>query len=104
MSTIKARFKARKTSSTVIAKVLISHPMETGFRKDPETGDLIPAHFIQKVTFEKEGKPLMDCIWGRSVSENPYLSFKLKGSKGENLKVTYYDNKGQFGSVITVIK
>ena len=104
MSVNKIRFKAKQKGNTVIAKILISHPMETGLRKSPVTGDLIPAHYIQELILEKEGSPLMDCLWGRSVSENPYLSFKLKGKKGESLKVTWYDSKGQSGSVVTIIQ
>ena len=104
MSETRVRFKAKQVGKNVTAKVLISHPMETGLRKDPDTGELIPAHFIQTVSIEKEGEPLLDCDWGRSISENPYMSFKLNGKKGESLKVTWYDNKGQSGSTVTTIK
>jgi len=31
-------------------KALITHPIETGLRKDKETGEVIPAHFILLLT------------------------------------------------------
>ncbi len=46
-SSIKVRAKVKKGEAKV--KCLISHPMETGLRKDKKTGKLIPAHFIQEV-------------------------------------------------------
>lgn len=104
MSDHKIRLKVRKKGGNVIAKVLISHPMETGLRKNPKTGEFIPANFIQKIIFKKNGQPLMNCFWGRSVSENPYLSFKFKGEQEEEVSLTWLDNLGQSGSVSTIIK
>ena len=45
MSSIKVRAKVSGGTTTV--KCLMSHPMETGQRKDKATGKPIPAHFIQ---------------------------------------------------------
>ena len=45
MASIKMRAKTDGTVTTI--KALISHPMETGTRKDKKTGKKIPAHFIQ---------------------------------------------------------
>ena len=89
---IKLRAKASKGVVTV--KALMTHPMETGARKDSK-GELIPAHFIQEVTCESGGKTRMSAIWSGGVSKNPYLSFKFKGAnKGDTLKLSWVDNKG----------
>ncbi len=102
MSSIKVRAKAADGATTV--KCLISHPMETGQRKDKKTGKLIPAHFIQEVVAEHNGNNVMTALWGPAVSKNPYLSFKFKGANaGDTLKVSWVDNTGKSDSVETQI-
>jgi sulfur-oxidizing protein SoxZ len=75
-------------------KVLMSHPMETGLRKDA-TGAVIPAHHITEVTATSGGKTVMECRFSQSVAQNPYLAFKFKGgAKGAKIQVSWVDNKG----------
>jgi sulfur-oxidizing protein SoxZ len=97
-NTIKVRANIENGVTTV--KALISHPMETGQRKDKKTGELVPAHFIQEVTCEHNGKSVLTALWGPAVSQNPYLSFRFKGAKaGDTLKVSWVDNKGGSDSI-----
>lgn len=94
MSTIKVRAKAK--GDAVEVKTLIKHEMETGQRKNSKTGELIPAHFIEEVIFEHDGKTVMTAYWGPAVSKNPYMSFRFSGgAKGDKLKVSWRDNKGE---------
>jgi len=103
MATIKIRAKAKKSITTV--KALITHPMETGLRKDKETGKDIPAHHITEVNAEYNGNTVMTANWGPAISKNPYLSFKFKGGvPGENLKISWIDNKGKSDSLKAIIK
>jgi sulfur-oxidizing protein SoxZ len=75
-------------------KVLMSHPMETGLRKDA-SGAVIPAHYISEVTATSGGKTVMECRFSQSVAQNPYLAFKFKGgAKGGKVQVSWVDNKG----------
>lgn len=100
---IKVRAKLAGGETTV--KTLISHPMETGLRKDKKTGEKIPPHFIQEVNCEHNGKNVLNALWGTAVSKNPYLSFKFKGaSKGDTLKISWVDNQGKSDSVEATIK
>ncbi len=93
MASIKIRAKAEGGVTTV--KALISHPMETGQRKD-KSGAVIPAHFIQEVVCEHNGNNVMTALWGVAISKNPYLSFKFSGAKpGDSLQLTWVDNKGE---------
>lgn len=97
-SSIKVRAKVSGDVTTV--KALISHPMETGLRKDKKTKKPIPAHFIQEVTCEHNGNNVMTALWGGSISKNPYLSFRFKGGKsGDALKIRWVDNKGESDSL-----
>ena len=102
MASIKIRANASGDSTTV--KALMSHAMETGQRKDSKTGELIPAHHIQEVTAEHNGKVVMTAYWSGAISKNPYLSFKFKGAKaGDTLKLSWLDNKGESDSIETKI-
>ena len=97
MSTIKLR--ANDKGGVVTVKALISHPMETGLRKDKKTGGKIPAHFINTVTAEAGGKTVMTAYWSGAISKNPYLSFKFKGAAaGDTVKLSWTDNKGKSDS------
>lgn len=103
MASIKMRANAKDGVTTV--KALISHPMETGSRKDSKTGKPIPAHFIQEVVCEYGGAAVMTAHWGPAVSKNPYLSFRFAGGKaGDTIKLSWSDNKGESDSSETTIK
>ena len=94
MASIKIRAKAKDGVTTV--KTLISHPMESGLRKDSKTGEKIPAHHVTEVMAEHNGKQVMSANWGGGISKNPYLSFKFKGAAaGDTVKISWVDNKRQ---------
>jgi sulfur-oxidizing protein SoxZ len=93
------KIRAKLSGDVTTVKALISHPMETGQRKDKKTGKLIPAHFIQEVTCEHAGNTVLAAQWGPAISKNPYLSFKFKGaSKGDTLTLRWVDNTGKSDS------
>lgn len=102
-SSIKVRAKVKNGEAKV--KCLISHPMETGLRKDKKTGKLIPAHFIQEVVCEHDGKTVMNAQWGGTISKNPFLSFAFTGSKsGDTIKISWVDNTGKSDSTEAKMK
>jgi sulfur-oxidizing protein SoxZ len=75
-------------------RVLMSHPMETGQRKDSD-GKAVPAHFIQTLTVALNGKTVVSGQTAASVSRNPVFGFKVKGAKaGDKVTVSWVDNKG----------
>jgi sulfur-oxidizing protein SoxZ len=79
----------------VEVKVLMSHEMETGQRKDAQ-GKTIPAWFIQNVTVAHNGKPVLNAQWGPAIAKNPFLSFKFKGgAKGDKIEITWVDSRGE---------
>jgi len=102
MATIKIRAKAKDGITTV--KSLVSHPMETGLRKNKK-GEKIPAHHVTEVNAVYNGNTVMTANWGPAISKNPYLSFKFKGgSTGESVKISWVDNKGKSDSLEAIIK
>ena len=103
MASIKIRAKAKGDITTV--KTLMSHPMETGQRKNSKTGENIPAHHITEVTAEHNGNVVMTANWGVAISKNPYLSFKFRGAApGDTIKISWVDNKGASDSSEATIK
>ena len=88
------RIRAQASGDKATVRVLMSHEMETGQRKD-SSGKTIPAWFIQDVSASLNGKVVMTAQWGPSVSKNPFLQFAIKGAKaGDKVAVTWTDNKG----------
>jgi len=88
------KIRASMQGDLVSVKVLMSHEMETGQRKDAG-GQVVPAHFIQTVSATYNGKTVLSAQWGPAVSKNPFLSFKFKGgAQGGKVQVTWVDNKG----------
>jgi sulfur-oxidizing protein SoxZ len=93
---VASTIRVRATSNGDITEVqaLIQHPMDSGFMKDAQ-GATIPAHFIQQLTFEHNDKKVFVADWGPAVSKDPYVKFSFKGAaKGDDLKISWVDNKG----------
>ncbi|AHE97000.1 thiosulfate oxidation carrier complex protein SoxZ [Thioalkalivibrio paradoxus] len=95
MSTIRVR--AQESGGIVTVRALMSHPMETGARKD-SAGNLVPAHYIETVEAEVGGNTVMTALWGAGISRNPFFQFQFSGSKGDTLKLSWKDNKGESDS------
>jgi sulfur-oxidizing protein SoxZ len=92
----KIKLKTKLKGDVAEVKSLMLHPMETGSRKDPDTGAVIPAHHITQLTFTHNDKVVMVANFSTAVSKNPYFSFSFKGAAaGDTLKAAWVDNKGE---------
>ena len=88
------RIRAQSQGNNAVVRVLMSHEMETGQRKD-SAGKVIPAWHITDVTATHNGKQVLSAEWGPAVAKNPFLQFTIKGAKaGDKVAVTWKDNKG----------
>lgn len=88
------RIRAKVEGTTASVRVLMSHEMESGQRKDA-AGALVPAMHITDVSASHNGKVVMTAEWGSAVSKNPFLQFNVKGAKaGDKIAVTWKDTKG----------
>ena len=89
------KIRANVVGDSTEVKVLISHEMETGQRKDAQ-GKTIPAWHIQTVSATWSGKTVLTAQWGPAVAKNPFMSFKFKGgAKGDKVQITWVDSKGE---------
>jgi len=97
------KIRAKMEGDAADVKVLMSHPMETGQRKN-EKGELVPVHFIQSVIATHNGKIVLDAQWSQAIARNPFLGFRVKGAKaGDKITVTWTDTTGDKGSIDTVV-
>lgn len=88
------RIRAQAQGGNAVVRVLMSHEMETGQRKD-SAGKVIPAWHITNVTAAHNGKQVLSAEWGPAVAKNPFLQFTIKGAKaGDKVAVTWKDNRG----------
>ncbi len=99
------RIRATEAGGVVDVKILMRHVMDTGLRKNSE-GKPIPAWYIETVDAQIGGKTVFAAFFGPAVSKDPFLHFKLSGSakKGDELTVTWKDNKGESRTDKTQIK
>jgi sulfur-oxidizing protein SoxZ len=85
------KIRAKMDGNTADIKVLITHIMETGQRKDAKTGQIIPAH--------------LSAEWSVAIAKNPFLGFKAKGAKtGDKIVISWEDNKGNKDTAEETIK
>ena len=89
------RIRAQAQGDKTTVRVLVSHEMESGQRRDA-AGKTVPAWFIQNIVATHNGKTVMSAQWGPVVSKNPYMQFSFKGAKaGDKVAVNWTDNKGE---------
>ena len=89
------RMRIVPAGNNATVRVLMSHEMESGQRKD-SAGKVIPAWHIQNVTVLLNGKSVMTAEWGTAVSKNPFWQFTLKGTKaGDKVAIQWKDSRGE---------
>ncbi len=87
------KIRATLQGDTAELRVLIKHPMETGTRK--AAGGIVPAHFIQSLVVQYNGKTVFDAQWSQSVSRDPLLGLRVRGARaGDRISITWVDNRG----------
>ena len=88
------RIRASLQGERVLVRILMTHVMESGQRKDAG-GKVVPAHFIREVSVRHNGRTVLAAQWGPAVSRNPYLQFAFTGGKpGDRIQVAWIDSQG----------
>jgi Sulphur oxidation protein SoxZ. len=83
-----------KKGEVVEIKTLITHPMETGLRKDAD-GKIVPRLIVSALAVTYNGKPVLNARLEPAVAANPYLAFFLKVDEPGTLKFTWTDDNQQ---------
>ncbi|MCR9158395.1 MAG: thiosulfate oxidation carrier complex protein SoxZ [Rhodobacteraceae bacterium] len=95
-SGVKPRVKVPKSASAgdaITIKTLISHPMESGQRKDGD-GNPIPRSIINRFTCEFNGQSVIDITLEPAISTNPYFEFEATVPEAGEFAFTWYDDDG----------
>ncbi|MGR3442018.1 MAG: thiosulfate oxidation carrier complex protein SoxZ [Thalassococcus profundi] len=95
-SGVKPRVKVPKSAAAgeeITIKTLISHPMESGQRKDSD-GNTIPRSIINRFTCDFNGENVVDAKMEPAISTNPYFEFTATVPEAGEFKFTWYDDDG----------
>jgi sulfur-oxidizing protein SoxZ len=103
MAAATTKIRARPKDGAIEVMVLVSHPMETGLRVDAKTKEKIPAHFIQKMTFELNNKVVAVADLGTGISKDPLITVLVNAKPGDKVKAVWTDNKGESGGAETIV-
>lgn len=96
MAKPKPRVKVPKKASKgdiITLKTLISHPMESGQRKN-KAGEVIPRKIINKFTCDFNGQTVFSSDIDPAVSANPYFQFSAKVMESGTFTFTWVDDDG----------
>ena len=93
------KIRAQMKEAFADIKVLMNHPMETGLRKDPKSGELVPAHFIQTFTIPHNGRTVFEGQCSQAVAKNPVFGVRLLSAQaGDKVTIAWVDSKGEQNS------
>ena len=101
----KIKVQVKIADDVARVKCLVVHPMETGSRKDPDTGELVPRHHIKQLTFSNNGKTVLLANCSTAVSRNPTFNFSFRGAKpGDHFQISWLDTRGEADSVERILE
>jgi sulfur-oxidizing protein SoxZ len=78
----------------VEVKILISHPMETGFRTGRD-GKLVPRNIIRELRATYNGSEVCRVDLYPSIAANPFFAFHLRANKTGEVAITWIDEAGE---------
>jgi sulfur-oxidizing protein SoxZ len=79
-------------------RVLVQHPMETGYRRDLN-GEAIPTHIVDKLVCRVGGREVFRAELGTGIAANPYIAFYAVTEQGGPVEVEWTDDRGEQGKV-----
>ena len=98
MAKIKPRVKVPKSAEVgevITIKTLISHPMESGQRKDSKTGELIPRNIVNSFTATFNGEMVFEAVVEPAVSANPYFEFQMRVPEAGEIAFKWVADDGE---------
>jgi len=74
-------------------KLIISHPMESGQRRD-NMGQAIPRFIINKFVASFDGEEVFNADLFPAIAANPFLAFFVRVEASGTLTMSWTDDKG----------
>jgi sulfur-oxidizing protein SoxZ len=77
-------------------RVLVQHPIETGFRRDMN-GATVPVNVVDKLVARVNGVEVLRAELGTGIAANPYLVFSARAEASGTVEVEWTDDRGDSG-------
>jgi sulfur-oxidizing protein SoxZ len=85
--------KQVKRDEAFDVKLLISHPMESGQRRD-QMGQAIPRDIINSFVCSYNGEEVLRADLFPAIAANPFLAFQVVAAESGTLVMTFTDDHG----------
>lgn len=92
--------RTAKRGEVIEIRVLIAHPMETGFRTGAD-GRQLPRDIITRFTCRYNGQTVFSAALFPSISANPYIAFHTVATESGSLAFSWEGDHG-FAQVETL--
>ena len=95
MARVLVNLPARARRGEVIEiKILIAHPMETGYRLGP-TGAVIPRDIINRFVCTYGGEEVFRAELFPAIAANPFLAFSTLATESGEIAFSWTDDHGE---------
>ena len=88
--------KDAKRGETIHVRLLIQHPMETGYRLGAD-GQKVPKNVIRSLVCRYNGVEVFRAEMSPGIAANPFLEFPLVAAESGELEFTWVDDDGLKG-------
>ncbi|HET9700850.1 MAG TPA: thiosulfate oxidation carrier complex protein SoxZ [Burkholderiales bacterium] len=87
--------RARR-GDAVPVRIMIRHPMETGFRRD-DAGRVVPKNVVSRFACRYNGEEVFRAELGSGISVNPLLQFYVLALESGEIECAWSDDAGEQG-------
>lgn len=77
-------------------RVLVQHPMESGFRRDMN-GATVPVNIVDRLVCRIGGREVFRAELGTGIAANPYIAFHAVAQASGEVEVEWSDDRGAKG-------
>lgn len=95
--------KTAKRGEPIEVKLLISHPMESGQRRD-EAGQVVPRQIISDFRCTYNGAEVIRLTLFPAVAANPFLSFAAVADRSGTLEFSWTDDSGAAQTEVAMVE
>lgn len=85
--------RSARRGEVIEIRTLISHPMETGFRRDSD-GRPLPRDLIRRFSCRYDGELVFSAELFAAVAANPYIAFSTVATASGTLQLTWEGDHG----------
>lgn len=86
-----------------LVKLLIQHPMETGFRRDVN-GNVLEANLLESLSMDFDGQPVFAARTMHALTANPFLTFVVAVKQSGSFYARWKDALGNSGSISASVR